>query len=162
MGHNDVIKWKHFPRYWPFVRGIHRSPVNSPHKGQWRVALMFSLICGWINRWINNREAGDLKRHLVHYDVIVMMWNLIDYIKLTSCYARKYLRLTLQLIYSYHGYLKHRHRFYCNVHIQIWMLSTRLYRLVYDAKYQHSYDGLPNSKYLWFTCKIKCKYILLS
>ena len=43
--HDDVIKWKHFPRYWPFVRGIHRSPVNSPHKGQWRGALMFSLIC---------------------------------------------------------------------------------------------------------------------
>ena len=43
--HDEVIKWKHFPRYWPFVRGIHRWPVNSPHKGQWRGALMFSLIC---------------------------------------------------------------------------------------------------------------------
>ena len=32
--HDDVIKWKHFPRYWPFVRGIHRSRVNSLHKGQ--------------------------------------------------------------------------------------------------------------------------------
>ena len=42
--HDDVIKWKHFPRYWPFVWGIHRSPVNSPHKGQRRGALMFSLI----------------------------------------------------------------------------------------------------------------------
>ena len=42
--HDDVIKWKHFLRYWPFVRGIHRSPVNTPHKGQWRGALMFSLI----------------------------------------------------------------------------------------------------------------------
>ena len=42
--HDDVIEWKHFPRYWPFVRGIHRSPVNSPHKGQWRGALMLSLI----------------------------------------------------------------------------------------------------------------------
>ena len=39
--HDDVIKWKPFPRYWPFVRGIHRSPVSSPHKGQWRGALMF-------------------------------------------------------------------------------------------------------------------------
>ena len=57
--HDDVIKWKHFPRYWPFVRGIHRSPVNSPHKGQWRGALMFSLIGVWINGWLNNREAGD-------------------------------------------------------------------------------------------------------
>ena len=43
---------KHFQRYWPFVRGIHRSPVNSPHKGQWREALMFSLICAWINAWV--------------------------------------------------------------------------------------------------------------
>ena len=43
--HDDVIKWKHLPRYWPFVRGIHRSQVNSPHNGQWRGALMFSLIC---------------------------------------------------------------------------------------------------------------------
>ena len=70
--HDDVIKWKHFPRYWPFVRGIHRSPVNSPHKGQWRGALMFSLICAWINTWVNNREAGDLRRYRNHYDVTVM------------------------------------------------------------------------------------------
>ena len=70
--HDDVIKWKHFPRNWPFVRGIHRSPVNSPRKGQWRGALMFSLICIWINGWVNNREAGDLRRHRAHYDVIVI------------------------------------------------------------------------------------------
>ena len=70
--HDDVIKWKHLPRYWPFVRGIHRSPVNSPHTGQWREALMFSLICVWINSWVNNREAGDLRRYHVHYDVTVM------------------------------------------------------------------------------------------
>ena len=57
--HDDVIKWKHFPRYWPFVRGIHRSPVNSPHKGQRRGALMFSSICVWINGWVNDCEAGD-------------------------------------------------------------------------------------------------------
>ena len=70
--HDDVIKWKHFPRYWPSVRGIHRSPVNSPHKGQWRGALMFTLICARINGWVNNREAGDLRRYRSHYDVIVM------------------------------------------------------------------------------------------
>ena len=70
--HADVIKWKHFPRYWPFVRGIHRPPVNSPHKGQWRGALMFTLICARINGWVNNREAGDLRRYRRHYDVIVM------------------------------------------------------------------------------------------
>ena len=70
--HDDVIKWKHFSRYWPFVRGIHRSPVNSPHKGQWRGALMFLWSAPWINGWANNREAGDLRRHRAHYDVIVM------------------------------------------------------------------------------------------
>ena len=47
-------------------------PVNSPHKGQWRGALMFSLICVCINGWINNREAGDLRRCRGHYDVNVM------------------------------------------------------------------------------------------
>ena len=70
--HVDVIKWKHFPRNWLFVRGIHRSPVNSPHKYQWRGALVFSLICVWINCWVNNREAGDLRRYSAHYDITVM------------------------------------------------------------------------------------------
>ena len=79
--HDDVIKWKHFPRYWPFVREIHRSPVNFPHKGQWRGALMFYLICVWINAWVNNREAGDLRRHRGHYDVIVMQ--MLGYITLS-------------------------------------------------------------------------------
>ena len=69
---DDVIKWKHFPRYWPFVRGIHRSPVNSPHKGKWRGALMFSLMCARINGWVNNRGTGDLKRHRAYYVVTVM------------------------------------------------------------------------------------------
>ena len=74
--HDDVIKWKHFPRYWPFVRGIHRSPVNSPHKGQWRGALMFSLICARMNGWVNDGDAGDLRHHRAHYDVSVM-WCII-------------------------------------------------------------------------------------
>ena len=77
--HYDVIKWKHFPRYWLFVRGIHRSPVNFPHKFQWRGASMFSLICSWLNGWVNNREAGDLRRHRAHYDVVVM----------NSCFSHK-------------------------------------------------------------------------
>ena len=48
------------------------SPVNSQHKGQWRGALMFSLICAWMNGWVNYREAGDLRRHRAHHDVTVM------------------------------------------------------------------------------------------
>ena len=72
INHDDAFKWKHFPRYWPFVRRIHRSPVNSPHKGQWRGALMFTLFCARINGWVNNSEASDLRRHRGHYDVTVM------------------------------------------------------------------------------------------
>ena len=65
--HDDVIKWKHFLRYWPFVRWIHRW-----HKGQRHGALMFHLICAWTNNWTNNGDAGDLRRHHAHYDVTVM------------------------------------------------------------------------------------------
>ena len=50
-----------------------RSPVNSPHKGQWSGALMLSLICAWINGGVNNRDAGDLRRQRAHYDVNVML-----------------------------------------------------------------------------------------
>ena len=53
------------------------SPVTGdfPHKGQWRGALIFSLVCAWINVWVNNRDAGDLRRHHAHYDVTVMLSN---------------------------------------------------------------------------------------
>ena len=66
--HDDVIKWNHFPPYWPFMWWI---PVNSSHKGQWGGALMLSLICAWINSWVN----GDLRRHRAHYDVTVKFWH---------------------------------------------------------------------------------------
>ena len=68
--HDDVIKWEHFPHYWPFARGTHRSAVNSPLKNQW--ALMFSLICAWRKGWVNNRNAVDLRCHRAHYNVTVM------------------------------------------------------------------------------------------
>ena len=82
LQYDDVIKWKPFPRYWPFVRGIHRSPVNSSHKGQWRGALMFSLICVWMNSWVNNREAGDLRRCRAHYDVTVFLCFIVAILRL--------------------------------------------------------------------------------
>ena len=71
--HDDVIKWKYFPRYWPFVQAIHRSPVNSTHKGLWRRTLVYSLTCAWMNDCVNNRKAGDLRRQRAHYEVTVMM-----------------------------------------------------------------------------------------
>ena len=68
--------WRHqmeaFSALLVLVRGIHRSPLNSTHKGKRRGALMFPLICAWINAWVNNREAGDLRLHRAHYYVTVM------------------------------------------------------------------------------------------
>ena len=58
------------------------APVNSQHKGQWRGALMFSLIGAWLNVWVNTREAGDLRRYRAHYDVIVMKYGSINHIHL--------------------------------------------------------------------------------
>ena len=57
LDHDDVIKWKRFPRYWPFVRRIHRSPLNSPHKVQWRGALMFALIWA-LNKRLSKQPQG--------------------------------------------------------------------------------------------------------
>ena len=68
--------WRHqmetFSALLAICAGNSPAPVNFPHKGQWRGALMFALICVWINAWVNNRKAGDLRRYCAHYDVIVM------------------------------------------------------------------------------------------
>ena len=68
--------WRHqmetFSALLALCAGNSPVPVNSPHKGQWCRALMFSLICVWINDSVNNREAGDLRCHGGHYDVNVM------------------------------------------------------------------------------------------
>ena len=76
--------WRHemvtFSVLLALCAGIHRSPVNSPYKGQWRGALMFSLICAWTNGWINNGDTGDLRYHRAHYDVTVMKepWKYVE------------------------------------------------------------------------------------
>ena len=83
--HDDVIKWKHFARYWPFV--------YSPHKGQWRGALMFFFICPWTNGWGNNRYDGDFRRHRAHCNVTVIIPSVsptlaIDYVRQLLCVLR--------------------------------------------------------------------------
>ena len=81
---DDVIKWKHFPRYWSYVRGIHRwMPVLMASNTE----LSCFFICARINDWENNDDAGDLRRHRTHYDVIVL-----DFFSFSSrgpfCYRR--------------------------------------------------------------------------
>ena len=90
--HNDVIKWKHFPCYWSLcVRGMQRSSMDSPHKGQWCGALMFSLICASINSWVNNREAGDLRRHRAHNYVFEMYHTLPVFTSVNNRRIRRHL-----------------------------------------------------------------------
>ena len=59
---SDCIPWCHHMETFSTLLGIYAG------------TLMFSLICAWMNGWVNNREAGDLKRHRAHYYVIVMIY----------------------------------------------------------------------------------------
>ena len=76
--HDDVMNWKHFLRYWPFVRGIHRSPMDSP--SQRPVTRNFDVFFDLRPKrgCASNRDAGDLRRHRAHYDVTVMtsLWKI--------------------------------------------------------------------------------------
>ena len=79
--HNELTWWRHqietFSALLAISAGNSPVPVNFPHKGQWRGALMFSLICARISGWLNNGEAGDLRRYRAHCDVIVMNYVII-------------------------------------------------------------------------------------
>ena len=71
--HEEIFPWwRHQMETFPALLAVcaGNSPVTGdlPHKGQWRGALMFSLICAWVN----NRDVYDLRRHHAHSDVTVM------------------------------------------------------------------------------------------
>ena len=76
-GHMWVPWWRHqmetVSALLAICAGNSPVPGEFPNKGQWRGALMFSLIWARINGWVNNHEAGDLRRHPTHCDVIVML-----------------------------------------------------------------------------------------
>ena len=84
-----------------------RSPVNSPHKRQWRGALIFSFICVFINDWVNNRKTADLRRYRTHYDGTVITLGPISYRALKSdllghslLWLRKWVPLSTQNVIS--------------------------------------------------------------
>ena len=86
--HDDVIKWKH---YWPFVRAIHRSRwipcTKASDAGLW----CFLWSAPELNDWVNNLEAGDLRRHRSLYDVNVMF---INNLKLHFCWPSNIFQIT--------------------------------------------------------------------
>ena len=102
--------WRHqietFSALLALLRGIHRSPVNSAHKGHWCGALRLSFICAWINGWVNNRKAGALRLHRTHYDVTVMRFQFFE----LTCYDTfcvclwKYVQSSFSFILRYNLY----------------------------------------------------------
>ena len=143
MAHDDVIQWKYFPRDWPFVRGIHRSPVNSPHKGQWRRALMFSLICVWFYwlwfetpSWSLWRQCNECVFYGIshgHYTVIShQLWNTIHLLEryrianrnhynidntgLVNRYYRKLIR-TLSAKHGVHIFAMAEWTYFCGMYV---------------------------------------------
>ena len=64
----DVMIWKHFPHYWPFVRRIHRSPANQTGPVMRRFG--FHFVLRWTRFWTSNAMTGDLRRLGAH-----VMWH---------------------------------------------------------------------------------------
>ena len=110
------------------MRGIHRSPVNSPHKGQWRGAIIFSLICAWMNHWVNNREAGDMRCHRAHYNVTIMGHR-----------GHRYIYKALEVIIKFHFISKMKSKYiylviYMPVSIGMWILKLRVVTILTVAR----------------------------
>ena len=142
-----------------FMWGIHQSPVNSPYKGQWRRALMFSLICAWINGWVNNREAGDLWCHRAHYDVIAMgyYWFAWSY-KIPEWYCQYSCQLSLPDRYLlwpfYDGVIiwKSKHWSVASPHKSP---VTRCFNIFFDVSLNNLLNTQPNCGWFetpWHSC----------
>ena len=99
------------------------SPVNPLHKGWWRGALMFSLICAWTNRRANNRNAGNLKRHRAHYDVIVMI--IVRYTVWLTNHNKTH------TVWPVKGHCPLQRRYilmaYCKTTVSLWLTHCRYY-----------------------------------
>ena len=139
--HNDPIKWKYFPHYWPIGRVIHRSLVNSPQKGQWYWALMFSLICTRMNGWVNNLEAADLRCHRAHYDVTVMRQNSTFFI--------------LSIISKNVSFINHKHNeMLCIALLNLGDQKIRVWVCWFEMAYGSSFDLWSHTSLPEWTCSV--------
>ena len=135
-----------------FCAGNSPVPVNFPHKGQWRGALMFSLICARTNRWINNREAGDLRRHQAHYDVSVMKTNAIEEVTLMT--ELRTVRSLVSLVTLYPIKYAHVYVLFCCV--VSWAPRDACHLLIYIVQdyllFQNALEFLAATKqlYKWY------------
>ena len=100
-----------FPCYWPSCGIL----IEFSHKGQWRGALVFSLICAWTSGWWNSREAGDLRRHRAHYDCNGLLTSV------SRCH-----KIAFTLIFSSHRG-KSRYMYPFNIQIQHFISQTSIF-----------------------------------
>ena len=130
------------------------ASVNSPHKGQWRAVLLYSLICVWINDWVNNREAGDLRRYCAHYDVTVMnrfvlniemsgilcLWIKVSGDNLTKAYG-----VTIRRCRKSHTKIKSHY----SAHFVVYQFKTR-YNLKFHKNWNHTRQNMHFTRCLNF------------
>ena len=109
-------------------------PGNSPHKGQWRGALMFSLICVWINGWVNSRGDGDLRRYRAHYDVTVMCFDIVE----------KFLSRDTRPVFIH--YVHH-----CIMFCNLVNTESTMKAPVYDILICWKWLGIDHNKYCYFS-----------
>ena len=140
---------------WLALCAGHRSPVSPPHKGQWRGALIFCLICAWINRWVNNREAGDLRHQCAHYDVTVMA------IPARQCH-QSYILINLIVVVvimipHYHNYQHH----HCHYHHYYRRLSQQKRGPLFTKRWDVLLEDFARSRSgdirLWI-CRVTLKF----
>ena len=105
--HDNVIKWKHFPHYWYVARGIHRSPVNSPHKGQWRGALITSFF---FDLRLKKRWSKAMERPVI--------WDAIAFIIISNKRIVIFVR-ERDVVRSYHDACKQKRQMECFINIHI-------------------------------------------
>ena len=74
----DVPWWRHQMEAFSALLAIcaGNSPVTGEFHAQRPVTRSFDVFFDLLlnKRWVNTREAGDLRRYRAHYDVTVMLW----------------------------------------------------------------------------------------
>ena len=135
---------------------------NNPHTGQWRGALLFSFICAWINGWINNGKAGDLRRHRGHYNVTAMQ--ILDINGCPSLDDVTYEGVFAMGIpsasgwYWFSGFLTSRHRYQVMVVLHSYLSLFSFYAFLVASMI---FDGLYVTRFRKYVCNTVLKWTLL-
>ena len=79
--HDMIMTWQWFPHYWPYVRGIHGSLLDSADKGPVTVTLIFPLLLAWISCWTNRRVVSAFRWHDAH---VISPWCTIWLVQLIA------------------------------------------------------------------------------